>query len=264
MFHTFQDTTFFCSHGFAEYFSSTYDELSEALVENGYFVFGHDHIGYGRSTGERAIVKTIEEYVLPVLAHVKKVKNDFNNEVPISIMGHSMGGLITVHAAMAEPDLFKCIVLMAPLIKIDPKVATPIKKMLGNIFSGFFPSLVISSNREKFGTSRDLDAVNRIKEDTLGWHGGMKLGLANVLMKALKTLKKPECLKKITAPLLVLQGGQDEIVWPEGASFIHDNVASVSKKLLVYEEAYHNLYCELEDVKSAAIKETCNWIDQHF
>ena len=105
--------------------------------------------------------------------------------------------------------------------------------------------------------------MKRVVEDQLGWHGGMKLGLANVLMKALKTLKKPECLKKITAPLLVLQGGQDEIVWPEGASFIHDNVASVSKKLLVYEEAYHNLYCELEDVKSSAIKETCNWIDKY-
>ena len=77
-------------------------------------MFGHDHIGFGRSTGERAIVKKIDEYVLPLLAHVKKVKNDFNNEVPISIMGHSMGGLITVHAAMAEPDLFKSIVLMAP------------------------------------------------------------------------------------------------------------------------------------------------------
>ena len=78
-------------------------------------------------------MKKIDEYVLPLLAHVKKVKNDFNNEVPVSIMGHSMGGLITVHAAMAEPDLFKSIVLMAPLIKIDPKVATPVKKMLGNI-----------------------------------------------------------------------------------------------------------------------------------
>merc|ERR1712156_131373 len=66
----------FICHGFAEYFCPTYDELSEALVKNGNFVFGHDHIGFGRSTGERAIVKKIDEYVLPLLAHVKKVKND--------------------------------------------------------------------------------------------------------------------------------------------------------------------------------------------
>ena len=98
---------------------------------------------------------------------------------------------------------------------------------------------------------------------TLGWHGGTKLGLANALLKAMDPLETTECLKTITAQLLVLQGGQDRIVLPEGAPFVHDNVGSVHKKLLVYEDAYHNLYCELEDVKAASIKETCSWIEQY-
>jgi len=257
----------FISHGFAEYFCPSYDEISEVLVQSGYFVFGHDHIGYGRSTGDRATVKNFDEYVLPLLAHVKKVQNDFNKEVPLSIIGHSMGGLITVYAAMAEPDLFQSIVLMAPYIQSNPKDVTPIKKMLGKflgpLVASCFPSLIVSCNRDKSGVSRNQAVVNRVAEDTLGWHGGMKLGLVIILLKAIDGLEQNECLKTITAPLLVLQGGQDKSVFPEGATFVHDNVGSVNKKLLWYEDALHNLYCELEDVKAEAIKETCSWIEQY-
>ena len=71
------------------------------------------------------------------------MQNDYNKEVPLSIIGHSMGGLITVHAAMAEPDLFKCIVLMGPLITMDPTLVTPCKKVLAGIFSGLLPSLAL-------------------------------------------------------------------------------------------------------------------------
>ena len=96
----------FICHGFADYFGQCYDGIAESLVQRGYLVFGHDHIGHGRSTGERAIVKNIDEYVTPVLAHVKKVQNDYNGELPLSIVGHSMGGLISVYAAISEPNLF--------------------------------------------------------------------------------------------------------------------------------------------------------------
>ena len=52
-------------------------------------------------------MKNIDEYVAPVLAHVQKVQNDYDRELPLSIVGHSMGGLISVYAAMSEPNLFK-------------------------------------------------------------------------------------------------------------------------------------------------------------
>ena len=76
-----------CSHGFAEYFCPSYDGIAEALVQSGYLVFGHDHIGHGRSTGQRVQLKSMDDYVQPLLAHVKKVQNDYNKEVPLSIIG---------------------------------------------------------------------------------------------------------------------------------------------------------------------------------
>jgi alpha-beta hydrolase superfamily lysophospholipase len=111
--------------------------------------------------------------------------------------------------------------------------------------------------------NRDEVVAKRVAEDPLCWHGGFKAQHSNMLIKATDVLAKENCLKKITAPLLIMQGGQDKLVCPDGAPFLHDNVGSVDKKLLMYEDAFHNLFVELEDVKTTVIKETCSWIDQH-
>ena len=151
---------------------------------------------------------------------------------------------------------------MGPLIKLDPNVYTPILKMVSKVLGALMPSIYFGGIDET-GITRDEDVVKRVADDPLCWHGGIKLGLANVLFKALDDLEKNECLKKITTPILVLQGSQDRIILPAGAPFLHENVGSAHKKLLMYDEAYHNMYCELEDIKEAVIKETCDWIGQY-
>ena len=81
--------------------------------------------------------------------------------------------------------------------------------------------------------TRDEVVAKRVAEDPLCWHGGFKAQHSNMLIKATDVLAKENCLKKITAPLLIMQGGQDKLVCPDGAPFLHDNVGSVDKKLLM-------------------------------
>ncbi len=254
----------FICHGYGEYFSPSYDEIAEALVEQGMLVIGHDHVGHGRSTGQRVQAQSLDDFVLPVIAHCKKIVNDFNSQrLPLYIIGHSMGGLITTYAAIREPDLFHGIVFMGPLIKMDPNVATPSKIMLANWFKSLLPSFSLGS-LDATAITRDKTVVKRVEEDPLCWHGGFRTLLSYVLIKSVDDLKDGVLLKKISKPVLVFQGGQDKLVNPEGATFLNENVSSVDKKLVTYPEAFHNLFVELDDVKTAVIKETCDWITSHI
>ena len=238
---------FFC-HGYAEYLSASYDEVAETLVKEGFLIFGHDHV--------------MQDYVQPVLAHVKKVQRDYN-DLPLFILGHSMGGLITINALLAEQEVFQGVVLMGPLVMMNPIYATPIKKLFANMFCRLLPSFTIGELIPE-DITRDKAVVERVKGDPLNWHGGFRALLINVLLQSTDGLANGTTLKKITTPSLVIQGQLDKLVYPPGAQFFHDNVGSTDKKLVIHEQGFHNLYVELEDVKNLALKDTRDWLLQHL
>ena len=106
--------------------------------------------------------------------------------------------------------------------------------------------------------------VQRVKQDPLCWHGGVRTLQGHVILTATDALLDGKLLKSISTPVILFQGEKDQLVSPEGAPFFHDNVGSRDKRLLTYPEAYHNLYVELEEVKAVVIHETCDWIVKHL
>ena len=87
-------------HSYAEHLVPCYSELAEVGKAQGFLVFGHDHVGHGQSEGERALVGDMEELTDPVIQHCReKVKE--NPGVPLFIIGHSLGGLITLLASLS-------------------------------------------------------------------------------------------------------------------------------------------------------------------
>ena len=253
----------FLCHGYGEYLSPSYEEIALRLVENGLLVFGHDHIGHGRSSGQRVHVESMEEYVQPVLAHVKHVTKEFNDELPKFIIGHSMGGLISIYVLSVAQNLFKGVVLVGPLVSMNPELATPWKQMLAKIFSNIIPSFALGQI-EAEDITRDKKVVQRVKDDPLNWNGGFRTMHSHVLFQATEALTDGTVLKRIETPVILFQGGKDRLVLPYGAQFYHDNVGSTDKKLVYFAEAFHNLYVELDDVKELTISETCQWILQRL
>ena len=86
-------------HGMAEY-AERYEEFAAFLVERGFVVTGDDHLGHGKSVGDKgkqgyfceqdpATVLVRDEHRL------KKMTEEAFPHVPYVIMGHSMGSFIT-------------------------------------------------------------------------------------------------------------------------------------------------------------------------
>ena len=85
-------------HGMAEYIDR-YDEFARFMVEKGYVVVGHDHLGHGDSVGEKGIYgyfcKKDPATVLVRDAHrLKKILEGKYPGVPYYILGHSMGSFV--------------------------------------------------------------------------------------------------------------------------------------------------------------------------
>ena len=119
----------------------------------------------------------------------------------------------------------------------------------------------MDDNDDKYIT-RDKTYVQCVKKDTLRWHGGPKARTGWLLLKGCEKVQRS--MSDIKTPLLVLQGEKDKLVEPEGAKMIYLNSSSLNKEYVVYPDAFHNLFVELEDVKHDVQMKTLNWMNQRL
>lgn len=86
------------AHGMAEY-SQRYEGFAKALTENGYAVFINDMIGHGKSVNNQGELghfpKGGFEAAIEDLHRItKQIKSEYPN-IPVILMGHSMGSFLT-------------------------------------------------------------------------------------------------------------------------------------------------------------------------
>lgn len=252
------------NHGFAEHISETYSErLVPALVTGlDAFVFAHDHLGHGRTTGDRVqtLVDFDSDYVDPVLVHARHWVEKFPG-LPLFVLGHSMGGLISLKALLVEPDLFKGAVLMAPLVEADPSLASPTSVFLAKWLSFLLPWLRVPGVKKSLVT-RNTAEVERCAADELNWCGGLKIKNGLSGLKALEAFTTR--MSEIKTPILIQQGTADKIVRPEGAKKLFEGIGSPDKTLKEYPDAYHNMFIELEDVRDEVIGDEVEWLRNHL
>ena len=103
----------FICHGYAEYLCNDYDEIATLCATQlggGCLVFGHDHVGHGRTTaGDRVQAKSMDEFVDPIIAHIEAVQqweNCGKGTLPVFLVGHSLGGLISLFTLFKKQEMF--------------------------------------------------------------------------------------------------------------------------------------------------------------
>ena len=140
----------FITHGYAEHISPYFDGLGKACGASGILCKGHDHIGHGSSPGGRTEVRSLREYTAPVLASCKRMRSE-HPDLPLFLMGHSMGGLIALTAALTNPALFDGLLLTGPFLHgFDPLFFlyilshrgedNPVNRAISSVFSRVCPT----------------------------------------------------------------------------------------------------------------------------
>ncbi|MEV0177505.1 lysophospholipase [Streptomyces sp. NPDC050803] len=184
-------------HGYGEHIAR-YEEVADVLTAHGAAVFGPDHMGHGRSAGERVLIEDFEDVVTDVHA-VSELARAAHPGLPLVMVGHSMGGLISARYAQRYGDTLAALVLSGPVIG-DWELPRQLLAL------DEIPDTPISPA----SLSRDPAVGAAYTADPLVWHGAMKRPTVEAFALTLDTVSKGGDVGPL--PLLWLHGEDDRLV----------------------------------------------------
>ncbi|MEM8922595.1 MAG: lysophospholipase [Actinomycetota bacterium] len=216
-------------HGYAEY-AARYGHLAERLTADGAVVYGQDHLGHGHSDGERALI-TDFEHVVADLRTLVGIARAEHGDLPLVMIGHSMGGLLTSRFAQTHPDEVAAIGLLGAVIGdwdwAREALAQPELPPATTDFSGM---------------SRDEAAVEAYAGDPLIYRGRYKRPLLEAEMIALDRFKDE--IDVLTMPVLFCHGDDDPFVDYRTSLAAVEAMPAADKTIRLYEGARHELVNE--------------------
>jgi acylglycerol lipase len=240
------------SHGYAEH-ARRYDHVAQRFGEGGLITYALDHRGHGRSGGKRVYLRNISEYT-----------GDFHRLVGIAtaahpalkrvVLGHSMGGGIVFAYGVEHPDDYAAMVLSGPAVDAQAAVSSVmigVAKVVGSLL----PGLPVE-NLPADAISRDPEVVAAYEADPLVHHGKLPAGIAKALIGVGETM--PQRAASLTAPLLVVHGGQDKLVPVEGSRRLLESVGPIDAHLKVFPYLYHEVFNEPE--RAVVLDDVVSWI----
>lgn len=242
------------SHGHGEH-GGRYTELARHLSARGITVHAIDHRGHGRSGGSRGHVERFGDYVRDLEQWRAAVTADVDPELPIFLLGHSLGGLIAIRHLQTHPDAgFRGAVLSAPLLGIAVN-APRWKVALSGFFSRVLPRLPFSNELDPSMLSTAPGYVEAYRADKL-LHPTITPRLYTEIGGAMRAaFEQPESIR---LPLLVLAPTGDRVVAPEAvARFASACPGEVEVKR--YEGFQHEALNEAE--RHRVIEDVAAWLD---
>jgi len=244
------------AHGLNEH-CGRYQHLAEYFVYKGYAIYGFDYPGHGRSEETRSYIKDFSEFTETLLIYIETIK-ELQPNLPIFILGHSMGGLVGAHLLIDHPDQVVGAILSGSLILVPDNIS-PITITIGKMISTILPKLGLAAI-DSSGLSRDPNIIEAYRADPLVFTGKVTTNLSIKMNQAMDRVVTDG--GKINLPLLLLHGKADYLVDPMSTQFLYDLVSSENKKTIYFEGLYHEIYNELEH--DQVFEDVSSWLNKQL
>jgi acylglycerol lipase len=241
------------AHGGAEH-SGRYAWTAGQLTARGYAVYALDHRGHGRSGGPRAYVDRIDNAVAD-LHTLGDLARDRHPGLPVVLLGHSMGGLISLAYALRHQEELSGLVLSAPLAVLE---ANPVARTAVRALSAVAPRLPIYKI-DGTTVSRDPDVVRAYDADPLNHRGMLPARTVGEIAATVATFDAR--LPELTLPILTIYGSGDRLVDNAGSKLVDARSGSEDSTLIAYDGLYHEVLNEPE--RDRVIADVGSWIDAH-
>ncbi len=242
------------AHGYAEH-SGRYDYTAKYFTDKQYSVYAPDHYGHGRSDGVKADVPNFNLFVSDLQFVLRTIK-ELENNIPVFLLGHSMGGAISTILASEEGDDVKGLILSGAAIRIDGGVSD-IVKSISKFIAAVVPLLPLVEFAVE-GISKDPEVIQNYKSDPYNYNGKVRARMGREMLRS-EEIITGNLLAKIIIPTLILHGEKDPLVNPECSRIINSNISSSDKEMIILENLYHEILNEPE--KDEVLDIIGKWLD---
>ena len=245
-------------HGYLEH-CLRYTEFAEYLNGQGISVTTYDFRGHGKSGGDRPVIRKWEEYEHDLEA----VRATLNPQLPTFVLGHSNGGLCTLHYFLTHAEhKFKNlhgIILSNPYVAASdtiPWIILGVVHALGR----WVPKLKVPSNLKAADLTSDPLKQKEHDEDqhcqpdaSIGW--------------ASQGLQAQACVRKLveTTPLsmsvLYVYSTHDKVANAKVVQAVGEKLQSNDKTVIRRDGEQHEVLNESKRVETYEI--ISGWVLQH-
>jgi alpha-beta hydrolase superfamily lysophospholipase len=233
-------------HGYAEH-SGRYDHVGAWFASRGCAVSGYDHQGHGLSTGPRCHVRRFPDFVDDLEIAVRLARDE-NPGLPLFVVGHSMGGLITASYLVERHPAITGAVLSGPALALGDE-APRLRLAAARLMSAIAPRLSVASGLDSNGISRDPEVVRAYLADPLiELTMTVRLG-AEMLASIERTASQAS---KVEVPLLLLHGEEDPLCPAQGSRDFHAGLtasatgSATGSAIEVFPKLRHEIFNEPE------------------
>lgn len=231
-------------HGYGEHIGR-YDHVAAALVEHGAVVYGLDHLGHGESEGERVLVDDFADVVADVDQLVSTARDAWP-DVPVVMIGHSMGGMIAARFAQLHGDVLAALVLSGPAVGDF--------ELLGQLLAlDEMPDLPL----DPAVLSRDPAVGEAYAADPLVWHGPFKRPTVAAMVATIDAITAGGSLGDL--PSLWIHGSDDQLVPIDGTRVGIERLHGPRHRQHEYAGARHEVFNETN--RADVLRDVTRFID---
>jgi alpha-beta hydrolase superfamily lysophospholipase len=243
------------AHGAGEH-SGRYLQVADRLTREGYAVYALDHRGHGRSAGSRALIDRMDHAVADLDTVVLRAAGEHPGQ-PVFLLGHSMGGTVSLCYAIAHQDRLDGLALSAPLAAIE--AVSPILEIAAKVLSKTLPRVGVVAVDPAL-VSRDPAVVRAYEADPLVHHGKLPARTVVELAAAVRSFWSG-AVGAITVPTLVMYGTNDRLCPTPGSVMVGERIGAGDRTVKSYPGLYHEILNEPE--REQVMDDLCAWLDAH-
>ena len=246
-------------HGLGEH-SGRYLELADHLAELGISLWLLDFRGHGRSGGKRGHTDSFDDYARDVGDVLDQARRKHAPKVPMFLLGHSMGGLVSILAALKYQDVLDGLVLSSPAVGVAAHL--PIyKKVALHCLARLAPRLGIHNELDPHHVSRDPETVKRYMADPLV-HDRVSVTWYVQFMAAIEQAFNRAA--ELQLPTLIQAAGDDRLVSTKAVELFFEKLVMPDRQLTVFKDLFQEIYNETAAERQTVISALTAWLQDRI